>query len=97
MCRRLQRESPQGKKAQTELRDGSEMLNNDKITITLVIASIIWNSYTSCIHGYPGWFTFILNVMLYYLAPMIFFGIYTLIKDLRQTGGINDAKTPLKV
>ena len=69
------------------------MLNNDKITITLVIASIIWNSYTSCIYGYPGWFAFILNVMLYYLAPMILIGMYTLMKDLRQTGGINDTKT----
>lgn len=69
------------------------MLNNDKIAITLVIASIIWNCYTSCIHGYPGWFTFILNVMIYYRAPMMLYGIYAMIKDLRQTWGINDTKT----
>ena len=70
------------------------MLYNDKITIALVIASIIWNCYTSYIHGYPGWFTFILNVMLYYLAPMMLFGIYAIVKDLRRTWGLNDAKTP---
>ena len=69
------------------------MLNNDKITITLVIASIIWNCYTGYIHGYPGWFTFILNVMLYYLAPMMLIVIYAMMKDLRQTWGINDTKT----
>lgn len=71
------------------------MLNNDEITTSLVFASIIWNSYISYIHGYPGWFAFILNVMLYYLAPMILIGMYTLIKDLHQTWGINDTKTPL--
>ena len=73
---------------------GSEMLNNDKITISLVIASIIWNCYTSYIHGYPGWFTFILNVMLYYLAPMMLFGAYSLILNLRGLGELNDKKTP---
>ena len=74
--------------------EGSEMLYNDKITISLVIASIIWNCYTSYIHGYPGWFTFILNVMLYYLAPTMLFGMHTLSRELSRTWGINDAKTP---
>ena len=71
------------------------MLNNDKITITLVIVSTLYAIYISFTHGYPGWFAFILNVMLYYLAPMILIGMYTLIKDLHQTWGINDTKTPL--
>ena len=75
----------------------SEMLKNDKINILMVITSTLYAIYMSFTHGYPGWFAFILNVMLYYLAPMILIGIYTLMKDLRQTGGINDAKTPLKV
>ena len=68
------------------------MLNNDKITITLVIASIIWNCYTSYIHGYPGWFAFTLNVMLYYLAPMMLIGMYTLMKELIQIREVNDVK-----
>lgn len=73
------------------------MLNNDKIAITLVIASIIWNSYTSCIHGYPGWFTFILNVMLYYLAPTMLIGAYVLIQNLRRLGELDDKKTTLTI
>lgn len=73
------------------------MLKNDKITITMVIISTLYAMYTSYIHGYPGWFTFILNVMLYYLAPMMLIGIYMLLKDLRQTWGLNDVKTPFEV
>lgn len=68
------------------------MLNNDKITISLVIVSTIWNVYTSFTHGYPGWFAFILNVMLYYLAPMMLIGTYTLLKELCKTRGVNDVK-----
>ena len=73
------------------------MLYNDKITITLVIISLIWNSYTSYIHGYPGWFTFILNVMLYYMAPTMLFGMYTLMKELIQIRGVNGVKLSFEV
>lgn len=73
------------------------MLKNDKITITLVITSIIWNCYTSFVNGNPGWFTFTLNVMLYYLTPMMLFGMYILIKDLRKIRWINDTNTHTEV
>ena len=71
------------------------MLKNDKITTLLVISSILWSSYLSYTYGYPGWFNFILNVMLYYLAPVMLYGSYVLIQNLRRLGELNDKKTTL--